>query len=182
MWAERERGKIGGTGVRPRYKAHPPHSATFTPAPWIGIHHEVIEDIHGFILLLNHHKNNTLSTVHFCAKQNIGAPALSYITGEMDQRVVLSYITGEMDQRVASKWKLCATQTERKRVLLRVSGTLFFLGWKKQNVVLCVKTRACGFGQKKKKRKRFNLGCAVLYVSVFPWTHRNVGGILSFQK
>ena len=30
----------------------PPHSATCTPAPWIGIHPEVIEDTHGFILLI----------------------------------------------------------------------------------------------------------------------------------
>ena len=39
---------------RPRYRAHPPYSAMCTPAPWIERHHEVIEDIHGFILLLNH--------------------------------------------------------------------------------------------------------------------------------
>ena len=34
-------------------------------------------------------------------------------------------------------------------------------------------------GQKKKNN---DLGCAVLYSSVFPCTHRNIEGILSFQK
>ena len=38
-------------GVRGRHRAHPPRSATCTPAPCIGVHHEVLEDIHGFISL-----------------------------------------------------------------------------------------------------------------------------------
>ena len=47
-----EQGKEESSGQYPWL----PHSATCTPAPCIGIHHEAIEDTHGlFLLLLNHH-------------------------------------------------------------------------------------------------------------------------------
>ena len=44
---------------------------------------------------------------------------------------------------------------------------------------MCDSVCAVGWPEKKKNK---NLGCAVLYLSVFPCTHRNVEGILLFQK
>ena len=59
----------------------------------------------------------------------------------------------------------------------------------KKNVVLCVKMCACApwIGQGEKRIKI--LGCAVLYLSVFPCTHHTIEGIFvpkngvtSFEK
>ena len=56
---------------------------------------------------------------------------------------------------------------------LGVVGTLFLAG--KNNIVLCTgkNVSVCAVHWKKKVKKY--LGCAVLYLGVFPCTHRNRG-------
>ena len=76
--------------LRPRYMAHPPHSATCTPAPWIGILHEVIEDTHRFStsnhspvgLRLEHkkeRKNKKGVTITSTSEYNLARPSSRHV-------------------------------------------------------------------------------------------------------
>ena len=51
----------------------------------------------------------------------------------------------------------------------------------KKTVVLSIKTCACAVGWPRKKEHK-DLGCAVLYLSVFPCTHLNIEGITFIPK
>ena len=73
--------------------------------------------------------------------------------------------------RHSNRPKVCAARRE---------WHTFFGGLEKKNVVLCVKTCACAPWICQEKKRKYILGCTVLYLSVFPCTHRNIEGILSF--
>ena len=73
--------------------------------------------------------------------------------------------------------KIVCRASQAQACAAGLHGTLWL---EKKNVVLCIKKCACApwIGPEKKKIK--DLGCAVLYLSMFPCTHCNIEGILLF--
>ena len=82
-----------------------------------------------------------------------------------------------MDPRGASKWKLHLHRT--KVCAARREWHTFYFWLEKKNVVLYKNVCVCAVELARKKKNK-DLGCAVLYLSVFPCTHRNIEGILLF--